>query len=102
MVTGASLRRRVQITNKDGLNLLAAAALSRQAREFPCSIGVRYADRRANGKEIFDLICLGAPLGSMLEFEAQGPQSLLAITTLAALVERHFHPLQPDPSRELR
>lgn len=98
MASGVSLSRRVRITNEDGLNMHAADVLSRKAREFACSIYVRYADRRANSKDIWDLICLGAPPGSTLEFETQGPQSLVALASLAALVEQQFRSPQPDSS----
>ncbi|MCE9593341.1 MAG: HPr family phosphocarrier protein [Planctomycetes bacterium] len=80
----------VRIVNSAGLHArpchqLAAAALASQSR-----VTVRCDDREADGKSILELMTLAAPLGSVLEFEAEGADAEAVVERLSQVVASGF------------
>ena len=82
--------RNVEIVNKLGMHLRAAAAFSKVAEKFPCSVHVIKDGQRSNGKSILSLLSLGAPQGSIMTLEAKGERAAEALETLAAFVASRF------------
>src|SRR3954468_18926547 len=83
-------RRRVEITNELGLHLRVANRLVQIAQQFQSEVRVLWNGRVADGKSILDLMTLGAESGSLLELEANGPDSEEAVQALTELVESSF------------
>jgi phosphotransferase system HPr (HPr) family protein len=82
--------RVVRLRNPEGLDLLAASALSQRARQYPCVIRVWYKSRWADAKNIWELLTLVAEPHGDLILEAEGPKSDEATQSLADLVEDQF------------
>jgi phosphocarrier protein len=84
------LKQDVQIINKLGLNVHAAAKLTRTAFKFPCEIWMSCSGRRANAKSILDVMMLAAAKGCTINIETNGKQEQEAMDVLLALINDRF------------
>jgi phosphocarrier protein len=82
--------RDVEIVNKLGLHLRAAAAFVQLAEKYPCRITVSKDNHRANGKSILSVLALGTPKGEKVRIETEGKGAEEALAALAAFVEGRF------------
>jgi phosphocarrier protein HPr len=82
--------RDVEIVNKLGLHLRAAAAFVQLAESFPCRIWVTKDGRRANGKSILSVLALGTPRGETIRLEAEGDRADEALDALAKFIGDRF------------
>jgi phosphotransferase system HPr (HPr) family protein len=82
--------RQVEITNRLGVHLRAAAKFVRLARQFQSDIQVTLDGPKVSGRSILDLTTLGAACGSRLELKADGPDAEAALDALAGLFGRRF------------
>jgi phosphocarrier protein NPr len=92
--------RRVQVRNKAGLHARPAMILSLAAKEYEAAIDLVLAavpadhhleqGTRADAKNSIELISLGAPCGTELDLEAQGPDAPAAVEAISALFETCF------------
>jgi phosphotransferase system HPr (HPr) family protein len=80
------LRRAVQIVNPLGLHQRAADRFCRAAKQYASAILVHNADRKADGKNIWDLIGLLVFPGMEVVLEVDGPDAAAAIESLAAIL----------------
>jgi phosphotransferase system HPr (HPr) family protein len=74
----------------DALHARPANLFVRVASSFAATIEVRNGDRRANAKNILEVLTLGAVKGDALEIAATGEDAETAVTALAALVAQNF------------
>ncbi len=102
---GATLTRRVLVSNRRGLHARAAAKFVTLAERFGASVDVCRAANGAKGgpangqdggesvsaRSIMGLMMLGAGQGSHLVLRAEGWDAKEALDALAALVEAGFH-----------
>ena len=88
--------RQVEITNRLGLHLRAAAQFVRLAQRFECEIWVLYQGNERNGKSILDLTTLAAECGTRLDLVACGPDAVAAVEALAVLVAARFYENESD------
>lgn len=79
-------RRSVQIINPLGLHQRAADRFCRAAKQFLCRVTVFNGDRRADGKNIWDLIGLLVFPGMEVEVEVEGLDAACAIDSLTAIL----------------
>jgi phosphocarrier protein HPr len=79
-------RRAVQILNPHGLHPRAADRFTRAAKQFVSAVIVINGDRRADGKNIWDLISLLVFPGMEVVLEVEGPDAASAIDPLAAVL----------------
>ena len=86
--------REVDIVNRLGLHLRAAAALVQLADTFPCHVWIHKDGQRANGKSILSVLSLGAPKGDSITLETSGARADEALDALAAFVGHRFG--EPD------
>jgi len=63
-------------------------ALAAVAARFQSKVTVSRAGREANGKSILDLMTLGAPQGTELMVEVEGPDAQEALDALAGVFDR--------------
>jgi phosphotransferase system HPr (HPr) family protein len=80
----------LKLVLSDALHARPASLFVRLAQRFASSISLRRADRRADGKNILEVLALGAGRGETLDVEATGENAEAALAALAALVERNF------------
>ena len=79
-------RRVVRITNPLGLHQRAADRFCRAAKQYASSVVLHNADRRADGKDIWDLIGLLVFPGMDVVLEVEGPDATAALEPLAAIL----------------
>lgn len=94
------VRARVEVVYEHGLHVRPASALVQRAQEFQSDVTLVLVSSpveistppgtRADAKNIIDLIFLGAPAGSLLDVEAQGPDAEAAVEALQALFQDRF------------
>lgn len=82
--------RDVEIMNKLGLHLRAAAAFVQLAEKYNCRIWVSKDGHRANGKSILSVLALGTPKGEKVRIECEGQGANDALAALASFVEGRF------------
>jgi phosphocarrier protein HPr len=80
------LRRVVHILNPLGLHQRAADRFCRAARQYASAVVVLNGDRRADGKNIWDLIGLLVFPGMDVVLEVEGADAAAAIDPLAAIL----------------
>ena len=80
----------VEIINRLGLHLRAAAVFAKLAENFDCEITLTRDAMSANGKSVIALVTLAAAQGSRLTIRADGDDAEDAVKALAELVENRF------------
>ena len=83
-------RRVVTICNQLGLHARAARRFVLMAGKFDADVRVHKNGTEASGRDILDLLLLGAAPGTVIELTATGPQAEAAVTALADLIECKF------------
>ena len=86
--------REVEIVNKLGLHLRAAAALVQLADSFPCKVAIIRDGQKSNGKSILSVLSLGAPLGAKIVVDTSGDKADDALTAIVKFVGERFG--EPD------
>ncbi len=86
--------REVEIVNKLGVHLRAAAGFVQLADTYPCQVWVHKDGRRSNGKSILSVLALGAPRGERISIETSGPRAEEALAALVKFVSDKFG--EPD------
>lgn len=86
----ASAQLTAKLINAKGLHARPSSALVTAALTFESVIRVRACGLDVNGKSILELMTLGAPCGTELEFFAEGLDAETAVQTLAGLVTAGF------------
>ncbi len=84
----STCRRRFVLTNRQGLHMRPCGAVAATAARFQSKITVSRPGREANGKSILDLMTLGAPQGTDLTVEVEGPDAQTALDALAGVFDR--------------
>jgi phosphocarrier protein HPr len=79
-------RKVVQIVNPLGLHQRAADRFCRAAKQYSSSVVVVNGERRADGKNIWDLIGLLVFPGMEVMLEVEGPDAAAAIDPLASVL----------------
>ena len=79
---------KVEIENKLGLHLRAAAELVKVANKYKSHIIVSQSIQHANAKSLMGLLTLAAAKGTVLEISAEGDDAKDAVAGLKALIAR--------------
>jgi phosphocarrier protein len=82
--------RELEIMNKLGLHLRAAAQFVQTANRFRCDVTVLKDGRGVNGKSIMGVMTLVAVKGSKIKVEAKGDDADACLDALAALAANKF------------
>jgi phosphocarrier protein len=80
----------VTIPNKKGLHARASAKVVEAAARFQSKITVSKDGQSVDARSVMGLMMLGAPQGTTVDIEAEGPDAEEAITALKALIEVKF------------
>jgi phosphotransferase system HPr (HPr) family protein len=81
-------RLEVKLPGDGGLHARPADLFVRAARSFRAHVAVSAGGRRADGKEILEVLLLGARRGEVLSLEVDGPDEVPCARVLAALALR--------------
>ncbi len=84
----STLRNRVVLTNHQGLHMRPCGAIAAAAARFQSNVTVTLADRTVNAKSILDLMTLGAPKGTELAAEVDGPDAKNALDAMIGVFDR--------------
>ena len=76
------LKKKIKITNSQGLHARPASAFVKIANKFESDIVVKKGSESVNGKSIMGLMTLAASQGSMLEIEISGDDAEQAMQEL--------------------
>jgi len=76
-------RRVATICNQFGLHARAAGRFVKMAGQFDAEVRVRKNGTEVSGRDILDLLLLGAAPGTVIELTATGPQAEAAVAALA-------------------
>jgi phosphocarrier protein HPr len=80
-------QQEVLIINKSGLHARPAVEFVRAASLFRSSVSIIYKEHTINAKSIINIIAGGIVNGSLVIIQAEGPDEIIAVETLAAMVE---------------
>lgn len=80
----------VTVRNPQGLHMRPADALVRTAGRFTSNIMIERAGQTVDCKSILGILTLGATQGSELNIQAEGPDSMQAISEIVGLFDRSF------------
>lgn len=80
-------QREVFIINKSGLHARPAAEFARAASMFRSSVYAVHKGQKINAKSIVNILAGGIVQGSCITLQAEGPDEVIAVETLAALAE---------------
>lgn len=84
------IKKEVEIVNKLGLHLRAAAAFVKLSNKFNSEIFLQVDSNQANGKSIMSLMALAASFGTKIKITAKGIDAKEAIDELSELVRNKF------------
>jgi phosphotransferase system HPr (HPr) family protein len=84
----STLRNRFVLTNYQGLHMRPCGAIAKAAAGFQSNITLSLPDRKVNAKSILDLMTLGAPKGTELAVEVDGPDAKEALEAIAGVFDR--------------
>jgi phosphocarrier protein HPr len=73
-----------------------AARFVKLAHSFQSEVRVDYQGTKVNGKSLLDMTGLAAECGTVLDLEAEGPDTEEALAALADLVAAGFHMTDED------
>ena len=80
----------VALNNRYGLHARPAALFVQMCNRFSSAVTVYYNSMKVSGKNILDIMTLGAEPGSTLKIEFAGPDAEEAAAGIKELVERNF------------
>lgn len=84
------LRRSLTIVNQLGLHARPISKLIEVARRHQAAVTIRCGEQQANGRKMLEMLALAAPVGSVLEVEAEGEDAQALLDELAQLVASRF------------
>ncbi|HVN86846.1 MAG TPA: HPr family phosphocarrier protein [Candidatus Binatia bacterium] len=84
------IRRTLQVLNRLGLHMRAAALVVQTASKFDAEINLTKDGQTVSGKSIIGLMMLAAPQGSEIDVDVSGAQADEALAAICALFERKF------------
>lgn len=83
-------RRNFIIKNRLGLHARAAAQLVQTANQFSAEVTLFKEDLEVNGKSIMGILLLAAPKGTEISVVVDGEDEVIAMETMATLIEDGF------------
>lgn len=88
------------VGNAQGLHARPASLIVKLANQYQARIEFIKDNSRIDGKSILDILTLGAPQGTNLVIEADGPDAESALEALAALFTSNFGESDKDSTQD--
>lgn len=79
-----------QLINKLGLHARAAMQLVNLAGRYQSKLTLEYQGRSIDCKDMLQVMGLGAPCGTTLTIQAEGPDEIQALKDIAQLIQNRF------------
>jgi phosphotransferase system HPr (HPr) family protein len=89
-MNGQPLRRKVIVTDPDGLHLRPLAAFAQLAAKYHSTVFVCKGDEKLDGRSAMQLLLLAAVQGTELTLEVTGDDAEEAIAVLGNLLSSNF------------
>jgi phosphotransferase system HPr (HPr) family protein len=86
-----SISEEFVLANKSGLHVLPAARLVKLANEYRAAIEIVYEGRKANAKNLMEVLALGAECGARIAVTAAGADAAQTLAGIRSLVAKKFH-----------
>lgn len=87
-VSETQSKRKVIVANPWGLHARPADLIARCANRFVAEISITKSYERVDAKSMLGIMTLGAPQGTELLIEAEGPDAVAAVAALVDLISR--------------
>jgi phosphocarrier protein HPr len=84
------LQREVEIINKLGLHARASAKLTQLAAKYTSDVQMSRNGRKVNAKSIMGVMMLAAGKGAKVTVEIDGPDEVVAMEAIVALIGDYF------------
>jgi phosphotransferase system HPr (HPr) family protein len=84
----STLRHSFTLTNRDGFHMRPCGAFAQEASRFQSKVIVSRPGREVSGSSILDLMTLGAPQGTELTVQVEGPDAKEAMQALLGVLDR--------------
>jgi len=84
------LTEKMEVVNKLGLHLRAAAELVKTANKFKSHLTIHHGIQNVNAKSLMGIMTLAAAKGTELEFAAEGEDAKEALAAFRALLANKF------------
>ena len=86
----AAHHRSLVLENPQGLHARPISRILEIVRRHQASVTIRVGESSANGRKMLELLALAAPVGSVLEVDAEGDDAVALLDELEALVRARF------------
>lgn len=86
----SSVRRSLTIVNQQGLHARPISKMIEVARRHRAAITIRCGEQAANGRKMLEMLALAAPVGTVLDVEADGDDAAELVDELERLVASRF------------
>ena len=90
-MSGAAMRRTVEIVHERGLHARASAKFVKTASQFDAHVTVTREGQTVDAQSIMGLMMLGAGPGCCVEIVAEGAQAQAAMDALTQLIADRFN-----------
>lgn len=85
-----SLEATLEVKNKLGVHLRAAALLAGVVRNFESTITITFENREANARSVLQLVMLRATHGTRLNIKIDGPDASAALAAVTSVFAQRF------------
>ena len=84
------VKEKITIQNKLGLHARAANKLVDVSCQFACEVSLTFNGKQVDGKSIMSVMLLAAAKGSELTITTNGPDQIVAMQAIRALIDNLF------------
>ena len=99
-MSNGKVNRVVIVANSQGLHARPASLIVKLTSQYQSRIEFVKDNSRIDGKSILDILTLGAPQGTNLVIEAEGPDAESALEALATLFASNFGETDEDQTQD--
>ncbi len=86
-----SVRKKVKITNRDGIHARPSAQIVEAARNFKCTINFYKRGAQGNAANMLDLMAMAMAFGEEIEIVCHGEREKEALELMVDLFTREFN-----------
>jgi phosphotransferase system HPr (HPr) family protein len=97
----AKATRYVTVSTEQGIHARAAVLIAETVRRFQAEVEICKGHERANGKNILQIMTLGAEHGARLRLEASGPDANAAVAALAELISMGLRRIEQEDTQKM-
>ena len=94
-----SISEEFVLANKSGLHVLPAARLVKLAGGYHATIEIAHGSRKANAKDLMQVMALGAECGARIVVTAAGSDAAQGLAGIRSLIAKNFHDDAVPPGR---